>query len=203
MKFIKFCCVVILLVITTISNSLIAADYYWVGNSGNWNDASHWALSSGGQGGAGIPSQHDNVVFDHSSINQPSNISIQQQAVCADFSVQTQQPITFTSNKTALFNVYGDFQVNENYKNQFYGKTIFSSNQPSTQINTNKVTFLVDVEFNAESKFNLTSDLILTDSNFIYLKKGELNVNNRTIYSGGIDVRSNNAKKITTKNAVI
>lgn len=195
--------VVFTLVISTISFNLFAADFYWVGNSGSWNNPSHWSLSSGGQGGVGVPSTSDNVIFDNLSITQASEIEINQQASCASFQVQTSHKVVFSSNNVAELNINGDFQVNENYENHFYGKTIFSSNKPSIQINTNRATFLGDVEFNASSKFNLVSDLILTDSNFIYLKQGELVIDNVTVYSGGIDVRSNSTKKITTKNAVI
>ena len=97
MKFIKICMVVFTFVISTISFNLFAADFYWVGNSGSWNDASHWALSSGGQGGAGVPSQNDNVIFDNLSVNQPSNISVHQQVFCSSFNVQTSKNIVFSS----------------------------------------------------------------------------------------------------------
>ncbi|HNR20081.1 MAG TPA: hypothetical protein PKL45_08870, partial [Bacteroidia bacterium] len=29
-------------------NKANAADYYWVGGTGNWSDVSHWATTSGG-----------------------------------------------------------------------------------------------------------------------------------------------------------
>ena len=41
---------------------------YWVGQGGNWNDAAHWSLSSGGVGGECSPSLIDNVVVDASSV---------------------------------------------------------------------------------------------------------------------------------------
>lgn len=40
---------------------------YWVGGSGNWNDAAHWSLSSAGVGGECSPSLVDNVVVDANS----------------------------------------------------------------------------------------------------------------------------------------
>ena len=44
---------------------------YWVGGSGNWNDPAHWSLTSGGPGGACIPSGTDNVFFDANSFTGP------------------------------------------------------------------------------------------------------------------------------------
>ncbi|WEK18826.1 MAG: Ig-like domain-containing protein [Candidatus Pedobacter colombiensis] len=50
----------------TITTS-VGADRYWVGGAGDWNDASHWSLSSGGTGGACIPTVGDDVYFDEKS----------------------------------------------------------------------------------------------------------------------------------------
>jgi hypothetical protein len=47
---------------------LFAADYYWVGNSGDWSDISHWATTSGGSvKHLQIPTPTDNVIFDTNS----------------------------------------------------------------------------------------------------------------------------------------
>jgi hypothetical protein len=41
---------------------------YWVGGSGDWNDTLHWSDTSGGEGGATIPSYSNTVIVDDSSI---------------------------------------------------------------------------------------------------------------------------------------
>ena len=45
------------------------ATYYWVGGSGVWDGKTtrNWSLSSGGAGGAGVPTYTDNVVFNSAS----------------------------------------------------------------------------------------------------------------------------------------
>jgi hypothetical protein len=45
------------------------ATYYWVGGSGTWDNVStaNWSASSGGAGGAGVPTAADTVIFDASS----------------------------------------------------------------------------------------------------------------------------------------
>jgi hypothetical protein len=45
------------------------ATYYWVGGSGTWDatTTTYWATSSGGAGGAGVPTSADSVIFDASS----------------------------------------------------------------------------------------------------------------------------------------
>lgn len=41
--------------------------YYWVGNTGNWNVAANWSFTSGGPGGACVPTDNDDVIFDVNS----------------------------------------------------------------------------------------------------------------------------------------
>lgn len=40
---------------------------YWIGGSGDWNDNTHWSTTSGGTGGACIPTVYDDVYFDANS----------------------------------------------------------------------------------------------------------------------------------------
>jgi hypothetical protein len=37
------------------------ANRYWVGNTGNWNDTTHWSTTLGGSGGASVPGISDNA----------------------------------------------------------------------------------------------------------------------------------------------
>lgn len=47
---------------------------YWVNGTGLWEDALHWSLTSGGVGGACIPSSIDNVIFDERSFTGAGQI---------------------------------------------------------------------------------------------------------------------------------
>lgn len=48
-------------------NSSATGARYWVGGSGDWNDAMHWSNTSGGAGGACIPTTSNDVFFDANS----------------------------------------------------------------------------------------------------------------------------------------
>ena len=48
------------------------ADRFFVGNSGNWNDTTHWSLTSGGTSGAAVPGTADDVYFDANSFSLAS-----------------------------------------------------------------------------------------------------------------------------------
>jgi hypothetical protein len=40
---------------------------YWRGGSGTWTDTSHWSTTSGGAGGASVPTSSDDAIFDANS----------------------------------------------------------------------------------------------------------------------------------------
>lgn len=48
-------------------NSAAGSPRYWIGGSGDWNDANHWSTTTGGAAGACIPTVNDNVFFDAGS----------------------------------------------------------------------------------------------------------------------------------------
>lgn len=48
-------------------NSAAGAPRYWIGGSGDWNDQSHWSATSGGTGGACVPTVYDDVYFNAAS----------------------------------------------------------------------------------------------------------------------------------------
>ena len=54
------------------------ATYYWVGGSGIWDNATatNWSLTSGGVGGAGVPTSTDNTVIDSFSGPPGTTISL-------------------------------------------------------------------------------------------------------------------------------
>src|SRR6266576_1682339 len=45
------------------------ANKYWIGGNGNWSSTAHWSLSSGGSGGAAVPSSSDDVFLDANSFS--------------------------------------------------------------------------------------------------------------------------------------
>ncbi|MCB9361344.1 MAG: gliding motility-associated C-terminal domain-containing protein [Flavobacteriales bacterium] len=180
-----------------------AGDFYWVGNSGNWNDATHWSNTSGGVGNFGVPSIDDNVFIDENSFKKRGELVINGDAFCHDFSWTTKKESTLKSNINTSLNISGSFTLNEKFLNEFYGKTIFSSKHETKQINTKGIEFLGDVEFNGVGTWDFLANFLLTDSNYIFLNGGNLLFNNITIYSGGIITGGSFNKKITLNNSVL
>lgn len=77
---------------------------YWVGADGNWNDTSHWSLSSGGAGGETVPDSDDDVNFDANSGFDPTHyqVAVNTTAYCRDMdwngvSLANSPQLTFSS----------------------------------------------------------------------------------------------------------
>jgi hypothetical protein len=77
---------VLLLLLTGAFSSAHAADYYWVGGSGQWDDLSHWATSSGGSATyAQVPQSTDDVHFDANSFSASNQtVTIGATVTCRD-----------------------------------------------------------------------------------------------------------------------
>jgi large repetitive protein len=56
----------------------LAQSRYWVGGSGNWSDSQHWSYSSGGKGGASVPTQSNFVFVDKNSFKSDGVITLNQ-----------------------------------------------------------------------------------------------------------------------------
>lgn len=48
---------------------------FWIGGSGQWADTAHWSISSGGSGGASVPTSSDDVIVDANSGSGSLSIS--------------------------------------------------------------------------------------------------------------------------------
>ena len=86
------------------------ATYYWVGGTGTWNTVTttNWASTSGGAGGAGVPTSADSVIFDSASGAAPTITILA--AVCSACTVgaPTSGSLTFAfgiSTLTAAGNI--------------------------------------------------------------------------------------------------
>jgi len=98
------------------------ANRYWIGNSGNWTDTSHWSTTSGGSGGASVPTSADDVIFNASSLTANSIVTLTTNSSAAksfncsaiNFNLSIYKDISLSS---ATINMYGDFLTSKLYTN--------------------------------------------------------------------------------------
>lgn len=57
---------------------------YWVGSGGNWSNPANWSSSSGGSGGAGVPTSADDAYFDNNA-GLSGTVTLTADANCKSF----------------------------------------------------------------------------------------------------------------------
>src|SRR3989304_375864 len=84
------------------------ANRYWIGGTGNWNDTAHWSETSGGAGGAVIPTSSDDVFFDANSFsanNQTVDMFVSTYGLCRNMDWSG---ITYTVRPLDSVKIYGN-----------------------------------------------------------------------------------------------
>jgi len=123
--------------------SLSAADYHWIGGSGNWSDLNHWATTSGGSIHPQIvPSPFDDVFFDGNSGFVAGSSTVNLNVVNAfchsmDWTGAMNTP-TFTGSQGTNGNlyIYGSLTFIQNMAYQFGGSVHFLSTNGGNTITT-------------------------------------------------------------------
>ena len=181
-----------------------AADYYWVGGSGNWSEINHWRTTSGGSAlPSVIPGPKDNVFFDAKSgfTDTSKTITIDNTANCHNitFSGSGVAP-TVKQNGAQTLNVYGSSEWQSGmviidvysiyYRHTGEAKTI-KSNGVKTGLAYGHV------YFEEESSISLADDFFAAGN--LYHQVGTWNTNNNNVtIDASFDATS--AKKAVTIN---
>jgi len=86
--------------------------YYWVGGTGTWDatTTTNWSLTSGGSGGAGVPTSADDAIFNSASnaTSYTVTTNIASDASCFNLTVTGPATGTLTHSGTGRLAVYGN-----------------------------------------------------------------------------------------------
>lgn len=85
------------------------ADRYWVGGTGTWNTTSttNWSATSGGAGGASVPTATDNVIFDSATTY---TVTMTGALTCLDFTVSA-GTVTFAQGTSPTLAISGNLSL--------------------------------------------------------------------------------------------
>lgn len=192
----------------TVTN-LYAQDRYWVNGSGNWNDPSHWSVTSGGSSGASVPTEENNVFIDKNSFDENGgNIQIKGEVACNDFYWQyVQGDASFKSSAflfkrftSATFKINGSMKVDQTFNSEYYGDLIFSAGEHNTlEINS---PLSADIIFdNNSGAWTFLSD-INTDGDII-VQSGSVDLNNKQINTNAFIGSGDQPRTIHFRNSKI
>jgi len=162
------------------------ADRYWVGGTANWdgNTGTKWSATSGGAGGASIPTFADDVYFNAASgavtVTVPGNSVSFRNLNCTGFTG------TLTGTSGSFFNSYGDITTGSGMT-AFSGFRLGFQGAVNHQITSNGITFSFSdyVEQNVTGITVTLLDNLKVVSNSFNLYRGTLNLNNNSLTYDG------------------
>lgn len=170
------------------TTTLSAANYYWVGGSGNWSDLNHWRTASGGNVlPAVVPRLTDDVFFDANSgfTEASKTITVNVVANCHNitFSGAAVPPAIVSTDKQNSLNIYGSSVLQSgmsyevlvtNYQNNGEAKTVRSNG-----VTMGTSAFGSEVNFYEETSVSLNDDFSAKMT--VNIEKGTFNTNNHTV----------------------
>lgn len=182
-----------------------AADYYWVGGSGNWSDISHWAATSGGSVTyQQAPSADDNVIFDASSFNGPDQtVTVNTDIIFfrnMSWDGVTNNP-SFVGPQSASMNIFGSMLLTPNMNFEFEGSTKYSGAGLSKGVNYAGHDAGYNLIFEGDGEWILEG-AVSVDSMF-QIRQGSLNTNSQEINTRYFYITSDNPKDVALTNSNI
>jgi gliding motility-associated-like protein len=182
-----------------------AANRYWVGGSGAWNNTIHWSENTGGVAGAAIPTASDDVFFDQNSFSaDKQTVMITSDAYChnMDWSGISYKAI-LSGTKTKKNFISGSFKLSSLMIYGFKGQTEFTSSSDGNTISTlNKIVYSNWI-FNGTGSWMLNDDLTTSPDVTISLLKGNLNTNSKHIICGSFTGNSSQERSLKLGNSEI
>lgn len=165
---------------------LDAANRYWVGGTGSWNEAAHWSVASGGTGGAAVPTVNDDVFFDqHSFSAERQRVMLTGNGFCKSISwAGIDKKVIFAGVISKKLTVAGSYTLSLLLTNGFKGLTEFTSSTTGNIISTAGVTIYGSWAFNGTGAWMLGDELSTSSDVSVSLLKGSLNTNNKHISCG-------------------
>ncbi|HEX7415025.1 MAG TPA: SprB repeat-containing protein, partial [Bacteroidia bacterium] len=185
----------------------MAQKLYWVGSSGNFNDAAHWSYTSGGVGGTKTPTATSDVYFDENSFSGQSLINFIGSTQVHDLIFSEYTPkVIFSGLQNEKITIHGNLSLNAYIENHFVGEIWLTSNQVNTSVSFALTKLKGNIYFNGNTTWLIPTNILADDNSTVYFKQGIFNLNNTSINSGnliasaGVTINSNQTTfRITNK----
>lgn len=166
---------------------------FWVGGTGTWNTTSttNWSASSGGAGGASVPTAADTVTFDQAGTY---TVTCTGALACLNLTVSAGTP-TFASGTSPTFAISGSFTLTSTSVWSSTGAITFKSTITGNTITTNGVTISGAVTFNGVGG-GWTLAANLTTSATVTLTNGALALSTFTLSCGIFSSTNANTRSV-------
>ncbi|MBA3705160.1 MAG: PKD domain-containing protein, partial [Bacteroidetes bacterium] len=176
-------------------NSPASQNLYWVGGSGNWSDATHWSVTSGGAPSTCIPTRFDNVFFDANSFTTVSKaVNINIIASCANMD-WTNSTASATMSGAYDLNIFGSLTFSATMNNSFSGLINFKSMSGGKTLTSAGKVFTNDLIFDGVGGDWTMQDALTVTTN-IYVTNGTFKTNNKNLTCGALSSSGSNSRGV-------
>lgn len=192
-------------IFTLLVISLHASTHYWVGGTGEWKNTAHWSLTSGGAGGAAIPTSNDDVIFDQNSFSSAKQtVLLTTDGVChtIDWS-KINTAAVFSAGTANKLTVTGSYFLSPLLLNGFKGQIIFASSLAGNTINTYDKTIIGNWVFDGSGSWILNDDVNTEMQVSISFLRGSLNTNGKRIMCGSFIGNASQTGNLNLSNSEI
>jgi hypothetical protein len=184
------------------------ANRYWRGGSGSWNATSttNWSATSGGVGGASVPTAADNVFFDANSNTGTANFTVTMSVsprVCNDITISTDGTMTLSGTNIGL-TVHGSLTFPATlFTRSYSGVTTFAATSTGKTITTNGKTFGNNVVFDGVGGGWTLNSAISLSSFSLIVTNGTFNTGGYNVTAGSLSSSNSNTRTIDLSSSTI
>lgn len=168
-----------------------ATTRYWVGGTGTWDatTTTNWSATSGGTGGASVPTSADAVVFDSLSNATAYTVTCTAtQLRCASFTMAGPLSGNITWAGAAPLTIHDNVTLAATgITRTFNGTITFSGSSTGKTITTNGVVIGSSVVFDGVGCGWTAADAFNSDLNSVFIRKGSFDTGSYNITCGQIN----------------
>lgn len=172
------------------------ANRYWRGGAGTWDTTTttNWSATSGGAGGASVPTAADSVFFDQAGTY---TVTMTGALTCLDITVSA-GTVTFATGTTPTLAISGSMSLLAGTTWSSTGVLTFNATTTGKTITTNGVSISASIIFNGVGgAWTLGSALTFSSTNSITVTNGTFDTGNYNFTGGSIQSNNANTRSIT------
>lgn len=160
--------------------------------NGNWDLANSWSTTSGGAGGAAVPTAADDVFFDANTPNGTHTVNLAATTLSLDFT-----GFTGTLAGSSALNIAGSLTLATGMTRTYTGAITFSSTSTGRTLTFAGKTTASTVTFNGVGGEWTVQDTWNNGTSNVTLTNGSLVTNNQTLTIGAFSSSNSNTRSVT------
>lgn len=178
--------------------------YYWIGNTGNWNNGTNWSLVSGGIAANAVPTIDDRVVFDENSFSadgQTVTLTQDQQCFSVRWFANENIDLDFGGHQLTIED--GINFLSENISSSSPGIILFegsSTTDTRVNLNNNSLDDFILKFSGTDAKWHLSGNFSLDE---IEMKEGQVMIGSDLMKINKLTSTGLQSKTLTLTNTTI